>query len=340
MSQSKEDYAQDDELAHGDKNQDAINANDAGGFRDTLDLGETFTGATTPQPYYVDKSDNKVYQCDGDVIAKLNFAGFVLNSGIANADAEIQNQGIVRGFAGLDEGELYYLSNTKGAISKTAYSNKLVGIAISATEILIMKKDPTQLVQDFKNPIPFNKSVTPFSVANGGVTVASGKIAVITHWYATTDHALQIDDSGATQRTVLSGKANLAIVQHIFINPFLVDESTDIQTSASTATAFGYYIDKDPRITPITEMVNDSTQYTVPAGKLLVILNVYSSVNTSLVSADLGIVMSVSDLNKMTDPPQQSGVHYNPIIFGAGDVLDSAGVGLAVIINGYLIDIS
>jgi len=303
--------------------------------------GETIAGATLPVPVYQNKTDNEVYKCDGNDVSKIKFFGFATSDSTDGNPITVKIGGVVSGFTGLDEGEYYYLSNTAGEISKTTYSNKLVGIAVSATELLIMKNDPRHLIQDLRNPIPINKSITPFAISGTGlITVPTGQIAVITHWYATSSDILRIDDAASAQQDVLDGSANNAIGDHVLISPFLVDEDTDIATSAATGTAFGYYIDKDYRITPVTELIYDTVQYTVPANKIFVLLNVYSVVNTSIVSANLGEVFDAEDVNNMTAGTVQGNLFSNPIIFAAGDVLDTTGVGNQAVINGYLLDLS
>lgn len=123
-----------------DLNNIADVANAGAGLRDSILMGEAFTGATTPQPAYVSISDNKLYRCDGNDTGKLRFAGFVKNTGAANDDAEFQGSGIVGGFSGLDEGQFYYVQDAVGTIGLTpgTYSVR-VGLAITATEILIMR---------------------------------------------------------------------------------------------------------------------------------------------------------------------------------------------------------
>lgn len=105
-----------------------------------LNCGETINGATLPVPVYQNKTDNELYACDGNDTGKLKFLGFVISNGTDGNPADFQGAGIVGGFSGLDEGEKYYLSDTVGTIQNSPGTYAvLVGIAISATELLIQK---------------------------------------------------------------------------------------------------------------------------------------------------------------------------------------------------------
>jgi hypothetical protein len=107
----------------------------------TLHAGETINGATLPVAVYMDDTDNEVKACDGNDLTKLNFMGFAISNSTDGNDITIQSDGIVPGFTGLDTGKLYYIQNDKTlGITPGTYSI-LVGVAISATQILIIKRD-------------------------------------------------------------------------------------------------------------------------------------------------------------------------------------------------------
>ena len=127
------------EFAAGDEMTAAkLNKNIIGG---SYNAGETINGATLPVPVYQDTSDNEFYACDANDTAKLNFVGFAISDG---NPIDIQMNGIVKGFSGLDEGEKYYVQDTAGTIGKTPGTHKIyVGRAISQTELLIEKIDET-----------------------------------------------------------------------------------------------------------------------------------------------------------------------------------------------------
>ena len=125
------------EFAAGDEMTAAkLNKNIIGG---SYNAGETINGATLPVPVYQDTTDNEFYKCDADDTDKLNFVGFAISNGTDGNPIDIQMNGIVKGFSGLDEGEKYYVQDTAGTIGKnkgTYYI--LVGIAINETELLII----------------------------------------------------------------------------------------------------------------------------------------------------------------------------------------------------------
>jgi hypothetical protein len=106
----------------------------------TPNAGETINGATLPVPVYQNKTDNEVYACDGNDTDKLKFLGFAISNSTNGNLIQMQTNGIVKGFSGLDEGEKYYVSDTVGTIQNSPGTNEvLVGIAISQTELLIQK---------------------------------------------------------------------------------------------------------------------------------------------------------------------------------------------------------
>lgn len=140
MSEAKDDYSGGDKINATELNKISENANDAGGFRDDKNAGETIAGATLPVPVYQNTTDNEFYKCDANVSTKLNFVGFAISDGTDGNPIDIQMTGIVRGFSGLSEGVKYYLSDSAGYIGTTPGTYEvLVGIAISETELLIMK---------------------------------------------------------------------------------------------------------------------------------------------------------------------------------------------------------
>jgi len=109
--------------------------------QEEMTAGATINGATLPVPVYQNTTDNEVYACDADDTDKLNFLGFAITDAIDAGAIIVQHTGIVGGFTGLDEGEKYYVQDTAGTIGKTPGTYAiLVGVAISATELLIDKK--------------------------------------------------------------------------------------------------------------------------------------------------------------------------------------------------------
>lgn len=106
----------------------------------------SITGATTPQPVYIATSTSisagNALLVDGDVQDSLGFVGFAITSAATGSTVYIQTAGIVNGFAGLTKGADYYVSDNVGVISTTTGTyDVFVGTAISATEILISKRD-------------------------------------------------------------------------------------------------------------------------------------------------------------------------------------------------------
>jgi len=138
MAEAKDDYIQGTEILGTDINKISETANDGGGFRDDRNAGETINGGTLPVAIYIDTSDNEVYACDGNDTDKLQFIGFAISNSTDGNSIEIQCSGIVRGFSGLDEGEKYYVQDDKTIGTSKGTYPIVVGIAISATELLII----------------------------------------------------------------------------------------------------------------------------------------------------------------------------------------------------------
>ncbi len=141
MAEAKDDIAGGEKRQASDINQTAKNANDAGGFRDDKNAGGTINGGTLPVPVYQNTSDNEFYACDANDTTKLKFVGFAISNSTDGNPIDLQLSGIVRGFSGLDEGELYYVQDAVGTIGKTPGTVVvLVGRAVSTTELLIIKE--------------------------------------------------------------------------------------------------------------------------------------------------------------------------------------------------------
>ena len=140
MSEAKDNFIV-EKLYPADLNKMSENANDGGGFRDSINAGETINGGTLPVAIYIDTSDNEAYACDGNDLTKLEFVGFVISNSTDGNPIDLQCNGIVRGFSGLAEGEKYYVQDDKTIGTSKGTYEILVGIAISATELLIMKNN-------------------------------------------------------------------------------------------------------------------------------------------------------------------------------------------------------
>jgi len=141
MSQGKEDYS-DEKVYDDDLNQMSKNANDGGGFRDDIQAHETITAL---RPVFLDDTENQWKYCDANDVDRLQFDGFALEQGSADTAMPVQLSGIVRGLSSLDGGKKYYVQDD-GTIGTTPGTYKIiVGRAISATELLIIKELPTEI---------------------------------------------------------------------------------------------------------------------------------------------------------------------------------------------------
>lgn len=121
------------------------------------DGGATWGGAITDDIYFKTIGYFKQSYDDGEVIMsdananavqdtnRLKFHGFAIENKNDGEDITIQTTGIVSGFTGLTIGTKYYVQDTVGTIGTVVGTTTiLVGVAISATQLLI-EKDITKL---------------------------------------------------------------------------------------------------------------------------------------------------------------------------------------------------
>lgn len=98
--------------------------------------GETISAN---RPVFMHDTDNEWYFSDANDTARYRFDGFSLEAGTNGNAMRVQTIGVVDGFTSLDIGKKYYVQDD-GTIGTTQGTQKiLVGIAVSATEILITK---------------------------------------------------------------------------------------------------------------------------------------------------------------------------------------------------------
>ena len=138
MAEVKTDFASGEELEASALNSINAEINKNGGLKDDIDGGETISGATTPQASFIKEADGELYACDANDTARLRFDGFVISDTTDGNPADFRGSGIVAGFTGLTPGAKYYVQDDKSIGTTVGTYEILVGIAISATELLIM----------------------------------------------------------------------------------------------------------------------------------------------------------------------------------------------------------
>lgn len=112
--------------------------------------GET---VTIGQLVYFDDTDNEWKLCDADTTAKVNNVLLGIAQGGGTDGNPITNgimlQGVDVNQAGLTIGDVYYASNTAGAIANTPGTNEVtVGIARTATELYFAPRFNQQITEE------------------------------------------------------------------------------------------------------------------------------------------------------------------------------------------------
>jgi len=107
----------------------------------TVVAGETIAGATLPVAVYQDISTGKYFACDANDNAKLAFVGFANTTANADENIKVRFDGIIGGFSGLTSGSNYYVQDDKTIGLNRGTREIFVGVAISATEIIIIKNN-------------------------------------------------------------------------------------------------------------------------------------------------------------------------------------------------------
>ena len=127
-----------------------------------LTAGETINGATLPVAVYMDDTDNEVKACDGNDTDKIDFLGFAISNSTDGNSITIQHHGVVGGFSGLDTGKRYYVQDDKTIGTSEGTYPIFVGIAVSATQIRIMKEELPNVTanQQYLLPTPVYNYIT------------------------------------------------------------------------------------------------------------------------------------------------------------------------------------
>lgn len=233
MGQGKENYSANNSVNATDLDQISKNANDSGGFRDTINAGETIT---ILYPVYLDDTANEWKYSDANVAARQLFDGFALAAGSNGIALAVQCAGVIRGLSGLDAGKDYYVQNGGGIGTTPGTVVVLVGKAISATELLIKKIPPVLPASDGSKLLNTkSRSViinTSYSGGTGTQTIAHGlktvpSLVAIKAWATI--------DSGSSQEAKYDG---ITIIN----TRFSVSGGSNIITTVDYTNAI-YYLD-------------------------------------------------------------------------------------------------
>lgn len=198
---------------------------------------------------------------------------------------------------------------------------------------------PLDLLANLLYPIPYNSGFEAISITNTTYTVTAGKTLIITGF---TDgggslEGMQIDDAAGTLQTVArTSSGGSGDASGLKFNTFFARSGAEVAVSANTVVV-GYEVTNNAKVTPVCETIDSSTTYTVPADSIFVMTNVWSESSANFISVNLGTLFNVQNKNNINGTDQANAFN-SPILFEAGDALDTSGS--AATINGYLIDIS
>lgn len=84
-------------------------------------------------------TNGRVYACDTSLINRAKFDGFATTTATAGNTITVQTSGVVPGFTGLTPGANYYVQDGGGIGTSVGTAETLVGVAVSATQIMIKK---------------------------------------------------------------------------------------------------------------------------------------------------------------------------------------------------------
>ncbi|MCP4710622.1 MAG: hypothetical protein GY869_18515, partial [Planctomycetes bacterium] len=89
-------------------------------------------------PYDSFEGENgKIYSCNASDSDKVNFLGFATTSSSYGEDINVQYNGVVTGFSGLETGANYYIQDDGNIGTSPGTYEVMVGIAISESELII-----------------------------------------------------------------------------------------------------------------------------------------------------------------------------------------------------------
>ncbi len=115
------------------------------------------------------------------------------------------------------------------------------------------------------------------------------------------------------------------IGQNNFILPLLAPNGTTVSSNNNSNVVYGFTVDKNPLITPLIILINSSSPYTVPPGKILVVFKAHQNSNGILINGKLFNGLGGANVQK----------YFIPVIFSAGTVITTISPS-TTIINGYL----
>lgn len=192
----------------------------------SYNAGETIAGATLPVPVYQDTSDGEFYACDANVTTKLNFRGFAISDGTNGNPINVQTAGIVSGFSGLTKGK-YYVSDTVGTIATTPGTYAvLVGLAVSATEILILQNETVSFID---SNVTQTDTQTASASKSGTFTINTPRRARLIKFTVTVIDNLQ---SGSNSTRVRTYNCHMDLINQRIIAQLLYSANNQNITSA------------------------------------------------------------------------------------------------------------
>ena len=197
----------------------------------SYNAGETIAGATLPVPVYQDTSDGEWYACDANVSTKLNFRGYAITDGTDGNPINIQIGGIVSGFSGLAKGK-YYVSDTAGTIQTTPGTFEvLAGLAISATEILIIRDETCAFID---SNVTRTDTQTASAAKSGTFTITTPRRARLIKFTVSVFDNLQ---TGANSTRVRTYNCYMDLINQRITAQLVYSANNQNQTSPSLYTS-------------------------------------------------------------------------------------------------------
>lgn len=272
---------------------DPVDASDLNGNFSQIIASQSYTAGETiaiNDSLYFNASDSKVYKAGANTASNVeNWIGFAKEAGVANDVIKVQTVGQCSGFVGLTPGSIYYMGATTGTIATTV-TFRQVGVAISATALLIYPRTKNEIPAGTIMPYAGSSSPTNFLLCDGASylrTDYSLLFAVIGTTFGSVD-GTHFNVPDLRCRIPVGVGSSVTKVATFASRASNVITVTGLTNAANNEFQTGQAVTYHTSGTVITGLTNDTVYYIVRTG------NLTFSLATSVANANAGIVIALS----------------------------------------------